>query len=252
MIKGLYAAVSGMIQNAARQQTLSHNISNLDTPGFKEILSTAQDFMHTSVQYSPGNLLKTNLTNIGTLGLGTQYGPEFVDFTQGGLETTGNPYDLAIDGNGLFTVKTPQGTRYTRDGRFLRNAQNNLVTVDGYSVLNQAGQPIKLPDGTIAVAQDGTIAVNGAAVTKLGLAVFTNPKVDLVRDTGNLFTSSAKSNGKDPGVISQGCLESSNTDPTQVMTQLVEVARSYEADQQMVQNEDQLTGKTISSLGQIG
>ena len=252
MIKGLYAAVSGMISNAAQQKTLSHNIANLDTPGFKQILNTVQDFMHTQVQYSPGNLLKTNLTNIGTLGLGTQYGPEFVDFSQGALQTTGNPYDLAVDGNGLFTVKTPQGTRYTRDGRFIRNSQNNLVTVDGYQVLNQAGQPIKLPDGTMSVAQDGTIAVNGATVTKLGLAVFTNPKVDLVRDTGNMFTSAAKPTTTNAGVIVQSTLESSNTDPTQVMTQLVGVARSYEADQQMVQNEDSLTGKTIATLGHVG
>ena len=104
----------------------------------------------------------------------------------------------------------------------------------------------------MSVAQDGTIAVNGATVTKLGLAVFTNPKVDLVRDTGNMFTSAAKPTTTNAGVIVQSTLESSNTDPTQVMTQLVGVARSYEADQQMVQNEDSLTGKTIATLGHVG
>ena len=253
MIKGLYAAVTGMIANANRQEVLSHNVANLDTPGFKQSLSTMEDFMSTPVVYSPGNILKSDyLEYIGKLGLGTQTGKEYTDFSQGGLQNTGNPYDLAIQGDALFRVKTPQGERFTRDGRFIRDPQNNLVTVDGYKVLNSSGQPIKLPDGDMAVAQDGTISVNGASVGQLGLAYFTNPQADLVRDTGNLFTGPAKKTGTTPSQISQGFLEMSNANPTQLMTQLVEVARSYEASQKMVQNEDSITGEAISSLGKLG
>ena len=251
MIKGLYAAVSAMVTNASRQQVLTHNIANLDTPGFKQILTTVQDFMKTGVVYSPGNLLKSNLTVVGNLGLGSEYGPEFIDFTQGGLQLTSNQYDMAIDGNGLFRVKTPNGERYTRDGRFLRDTKNNLVTVDGYKVLNASGQPITLPDGDIEVAPDGTISVNGKQAGKLGLVVFQNPSTELKHDAGNLFTGPAKSTGKDLGRVVQGALEMSNANPTQLMAQLVDVQRSYEAAQKMVQNEDQLTGKTISSLGRI-
>ena len=80
------------------------------------------------------------------------------------MQKTDNPLDLALQGNAFFTVKTPGGNRYTRDGRFLRDAKNTLVTVDGYQVLNNAGQPITLPDGDVSVASDGAINVNGTAV----------------------------------------------------------------------------------------
>lgn len=252
MIKGLYAAVSAMIVNAARQQVISHNTANLDTPGFKQVMSTVEDFMHTGVQYSPGNLLGSPMRYLGLLGLGAEYGPEFVDFTQGGLQTTNNPYDLAIEGNGLFRVKTPEGECYTRDGRFIRDAENNLVTVEGYKVLGEDGQPIQLPEGEFSVAHDGTIAINGEEAGRLGRVVFQDPKTELKRGRGNLYTGPADSTGEDPGVVVQGALEMSNVNATQLMAQMVEAGRSYEAAQKMVQNQDELIGKTIATLGRIG
>jgi flagellar basal-body rod protein FlgF len=248
MIKGLYSAVSAMLMNANRQQVLSHNIANLETPGFKQILATARDFMQTQDVYTPD---KTS-AYLGQLGLGTQVGPEFIDYEQGALLQTDNPLDLALQANGFFTVKTPDGNRYTRDGRFLRDAKNTLVTVEGFQVLSDAGQPITLPDGEVAVGPDGAISVNGTAVAKLGIGVFTNPETDLQHTEGNLFTGPAASTSQALPQVSQGYLEGSNANPTQLMTQLVEVARSYEAAQKLVQNQDELLGQTIASLGRIG
>jgi flagellar basal-body rod protein FlgF len=252
MIKGLYSAVTAMVMNAARQQVLSHNISNMETPGFKQILTTAQDFMQDQAVYSNGYTLKGDIDYLGLLGLGTQIGEEFIDFEQGALQDTGNQLDLALEGNGFFTVDTPDGQRYTRDGRFLRDADNNLVTVDGYQVLDDAGQPIQLPDGDISVAPDGAISVNGTAVATLGIGVFTNPETELQHTEGNLFTGPAASTGEEVPRVVQGYLETSNANPSQLMTQLVEVARSYEAAQKLVQNQDELLGKAIASLGRIG
>jgi flagellar basal-body rod protein FlgF len=247
MIKGLYSAVSAMVMNASRQQVLSHNIANLQTPGFKQILSTAQDFMQNQAVYSTGKGANGPINYIGLLGLGTQIGKEYIDFEQGALQDTGNQLDLALQGNGFFRVKTPDGNRYTRDGRFLRDANNTLVTVDGFQVLDNAGQPIQVPDGDVSVAQDGAISVNGAAVATLGIGVFTNPDTE-----GNLFTGPAASTSQDVSQVEQGYLETSNANPSQLMTQLVEVARSYESAQKLVQNQDELLGKTIASLGRIG
>lgn len=252
MIKGLYSAVSAMVMNASRQQVLSHNIANLQTPGFKQILTVAQDFMQNQAVYSTGKTANNSIDYIGLLGLGSQIGPEYIDFGQGALQDTGNPLDFALQGNGFFSVKTPDGNRYTRDGRFLRDAKNTLVTVDGFQVLDDAGQPIQLPDGDVSVASDGAISVNGTAVAKLGIGVFTNPDTDLQHTEGNLFTGPAASTSKDVAQVTQGYLETSNANPSQLMTQLVEVARSYEAAQKMVQNQDELLGKTIASLGRIG
>jgi flagellar basal-body rod protein FlgF len=253
MIKGLYSAASAMIVGAARQQVIAQNIANLETPGFKQVLTTVEDFMKTGVTYSPANILKEqNQHYIGSIGLGAESGPDFVDFTQGGMESTENPYDMAIQGNGFFRVRTSDGTRYTRDGRFLRDAQNNLVTTEGYAVLNDANQPIKLPEGDISVAQDGTISINGKAATKLGISAFAKPETELVSDKGNLFKGPAQSTTPLNTQVAQGYLEMSNSNPSYLMTEMIQVARSYEAAQKMVQNQDELLGKTISSLGRIG
>jgi flagellar basal-body rod protein FlgF len=252
MIKGLYSAVSAMVMNAARQQILSHNIANLETPGFKQILTTAEDFMQNQAVYTSGNGLTRSVDYIGTLGLGTQISLEYIDYEQGALQDTGNPLDFALQGKGFFSVKTPDGNRYTRDGRFLRDADNTLVTVDGFQVLDDAGQPIELPDGEVSITSDGAISVNGTAVATLGIGVFDAPQTELQHTEGNLFTGPTASTSEDVAQVVQGYLETSNANPTQLMTQLVEVARSYESAQKLVQNQDELLGKTIASLGRIG
>ena len=251
MIKGLYSAVSAMVMNAARQQVLSHNIANMETPGFKQIFTSVGDFMQNQAVYVNRTNGATNY--VGTLGLGSQIGLEFVDFEQGALQETENPLDFAIQqGNGFFRLDTPDGQRYTRDGRFLRDADHNLVTIEGFKVLDNAGQPINLPDGEVSLASDGTISVNGTQAAQLGIGVFQNPRDELQHTEGNLFTGPATSTSQDAPRVVQGYLEASNANPSQLMTQLVEVARSYEAAQKMVQNHDELLGKTISSLGRIG
>ncbi len=252
MIKGLYSAVSAMVMNAARQQVISHNIANLQTSGFKQILTTAGGFMQDQAVYTNGNLQGSPIEYLGTMGLGSQIGQEFIDYGQGAMQSTNNPLDFALQGNGFFTVKTPDGNRYTRDGRFLRDADNTLVTVDGFQVLDDAGQPIELPDGEVAVAADGAISVNGTAAATLGIGVFANPETELQHTEGNLFTGPAASTGEEIPQVVQGYLETSNANISQLMTQMVEVGRSYEAAQKLVQNQDELLGKTIASLGRIG
>lgn len=252
MIKGLYSAVSAMVMNATRQQVLSHNIANVQTPGFKQILTTATGFMQGQAAYTNGNLQASPINYVGTLGLGTQIGEEFIDYGQGAMQKTSNPLDVALQGNGFFTVQTPDGTRYTRDGRFLRDAENALVTVDGYQVLDDAGQPIELPDGEVSISPEGIISVNGTEVATLGIGVFADPEAELQHTEGNLFTGPAASTGEDVPQVVQGYLETSNANISQLMTQMVEVGRSYEAAQKLVQNQDELVGKTIASLGRIG
>jgi len=252
MIKGLYSAVSAMVMNAARQQTLSHNIANLETPGFKQILNTVGDFMPNQAVYAKRDTVTNAVDYVGNLGLGSQIGADYIDFTEGALQDTGNPLDFAIQGTGFFRVKTPDGERYTRDGRFLRDADNNLVTVEGFQVLDDAGQEIQLPDGDVSVASDGTLSVNGDNAAKLGIGMFANPDTELQHTEGNLFTGPAASTSTDVPQVVNGYLETSNANASQLMTQLVEVARSYEAAQKLVQNNDELLGKSIASLGHIG
>lgn len=250
MIKGLYAAASAMLANLYRHGLLAHNIANVDTPGFKQVLTSLDDFKETAVIYPPGpSAGLANLRWIGNLGLGVQTSSEITDFVQGGLRNTGHPFDLAIQGAGFFRIQTPDGERYTRDGRFYRDIDGNLVTVDGYQVLDDGGQPINLPQGEFSVSPEGVVRVNGEIIATLGLAAFEDPSAELSRDGPNTFAAEGGATSDAVGSVVQGYLEMSNANPAQLMTQMIAVARAYEAAQKMVQTQDELLGKAINSLG---
>lgn len=250
MIKGLYAAASAMLANLYRQGLLAHNIANVDTPGFKQVLTSLDDFRETAMIYPPGPTAGlANLRWIGNFGLGVQTAQEITDFLQGGLRHTGHPFDLAIQGAGFFRIQTPDGERYTRDGRFFRDVEGNLVTVDGYQVLDEGGQPINLPEGELSISPEGVILVNGQTVATLGLAAFENPSTELTRDGSNYFAAEGGATSDAVGTVVQGYIEMSNANPAQLMTQMIAVARAYEAAQKMVQTQDELLGKAINTLG---
>lgn len=252
MIKGFYSAASAMLAGLTRQNMLSHNLANLDTPGFKQVLLSLDDFVETRVSTRPGDELWPPAPRaLGELGLGVETIPPETDYADGALRQTGQLLDVALQGAGFFRVQTPSGERYTRDGRFLRDAQGALVTVDGYAVLSEAGAPITLPDGRAAIAGDGTITVGGQAVARLGIASFADPAVQLTRDLPNLFAAAGAPTGTERGTVVQGFLETANVNPAQLMTQMVAVNRAYEAAQMLVQVQDQLLGRAISSLGQL-
>lgn len=253
MIKGLYAAASAMIAGVNRQKILAHNAANMDTPGFKQILSSLQDFTSTPVMYPPGDGDGVSpVSYLGDLGLGVASAPETTDYEGGPLNMTEHPFDLAISGPGFFHVRTPNGDRYTRDGRFQRDAQGQLLTQDGFAVLDKQGNPLTIPEGDFAVRPDGTISVNGQAAGQLGLAAFNDPRTELTRDDTNTFAAQGAPTSQTVGEVQQGYLEASNVNASQLMTQMISVARSYEAAQQMVQNQDELLGRTISTLGRLG
>lgn len=252
MIKGLYAAASAMLAGMYRQQAIAHDVSNLETPGFKQVLTSLDDFVQTGINQVDPNDPMEIVNHLGNLGLGVETVPDITDYQQGGLKSTGNPLDLAIDGAGFFRVKTPDGDRYTRDGRFLRDANGSLVTVNGFNVLSASGGPIKIADGEVGIGPDGAITVNGTAAGQIGIFSFKDQKLELTRDGENTFAAKGNPTGTEKGSIVQSYLEMSNSNPTQLMTQLVEVTRSYEAAQQLVSNQDELLGKAIASLGRIG
>lgn len=250
MIKGLYAAASAMITGVYRQQAVAHDIANIDTPGFKQILTSMTEFDNTSAYTQPNQNSNDQVAFLGNLGLGVMAAPETTDFSQGTLKNTDSPLDLAISGSGFFRIQTPEGERYTRDGRFSRDASGQLVTVDGNLVLSSNGQPIKLAEGNVTITENGAIAVNGTAAGTLGLAFFEDI-TSLTRDGENTFISSATPATTGGGTILQSTLEQSNVDSARLMTQMIEISRTYQAAQKMVQNQDELLGKAISTLGRV-
>ncbi|MBI9047899.1 MAG: flagellar hook-basal body protein [Anaerolineaceae bacterium] len=267
MIKGLYSAVSAMITGLDRQSVIAHNAANLDTPGFKQIMMTMEEFKETGVftaesaidPSSPfgGNVgfdekRFVNINYVGSHGTGVNTAFEETNLTQGALLNTEEPLDLAIEGNGYFKLQTPDGMAYTRDGRFNLNANREIVSVDGYYLMDQSDQIITVPEGSIIeVDSSGIIYLDNDDVANISIVSFENELESLQRGNDNTFTSEIEPDGETVGVIAQGYLESSNVDVAQLMTQMVSVVRSYEAAQQLVTIQDELLGRSISTLGRI-
>jgi flagellar basal-body rod protein FlgF len=261
MIKGFYAAASAMVTGMQRQMVLTHNIDNMETPGFKQILTSMDEFITTPVSTNSQSVntpelpavLRSRgfnkLTRIGDLGLGVMSGDEYTDFTEGSAQITNRELDVAVLGNGFFRIQTDAGERFTKDGRFIKDATGILKTVDGNNVLAEGGGTITLPTGEINIGEDGQISVDGKDVAKLGIAYFKDPAASLTRDGANTFTGTGATTDTSKVSVQQYTLESSNADLTQIMTQMIQTSRAYEAAQRLVQNQDSLLGKSIQTLG---
>lgn len=256
MINGLYSAASAMLATMHEQSVLAHNTANLDTPGFKQVLVGLDDFTHRS-SLAPTEKQSSVVNSIGRyigeVGLGVDTRPEETDFSDGALKYTGETLDLAIHGPGYFHIQMPDGEEgYTRDGRFSLDAEGNLVTVDGNLVLDDGGEPIQIEEtGEVNVTRGGVIYVDGEEVGQVGVVVFENPEEDLERTYPNTYTSNAEPTDEGRGEVVQKYLESSNANMAEIITRMTQVARHYEAAQKMVQNQDELLGKAIGTLGQM-
>lgn len=164
-------------------------------------------------------------------------------FAPGGVTATGGRFDLAIEGDGFFQVLTPGGERLTRAGHFLPNADGDLVTPEGFPVLDAGGAPVFVPAGAadIGIAADGTISADGQPVGQIGLFRPANPD-DLFREDGVRFRAEGPVDPADGARMLQGYLEESNTDPVAQVARMIEVSRAYELGQSFLDREhDRIT-----------
>ena len=170
MDRGLYIAASGMLAEMTRQEQIANELANSTTPGYKADRSAQSGF---------GELLLSNTRNgraIGRVGLGVQVDEIRTDLTPGPLHETGDPLDLAIEGEGYFAVNTAAGVRYTRNGQFTASAAGTLTDSFGNEVLGANGEPVRLRrDGTISAADVGVFAVDGAASRATRCSPATSP-----------------------------------------------------------------------------
>ncbi|MCZ4261385.1 flagellar hook-basal body complex protein [Limimaricola sp. G21655-S1] len=171
------------------------------------------------------------------------------DATQGALSRTGGAFDLAIEGPGFFLVGTPAGDRLSRAGAFTPNELGDLVTPEGYPLLDAGGAPVFVPQGAgpVAIAADGTISAGGQPVGQIGLFAPENPR-DLIREDGVRFRTEA---GVIPveGRMVQGFLEESNVDPVAQIARMIEVQRAYELGQSFLDSENERIRGTIETMG---
>ena len=253
MDTGIYSSATGMYAEYNTENNISDNLANLQTPGFKEKSSVLQDF--TAVLYNsagdPTGTIGTE-TAIGNFGYAPTVRDYGLNLAQGAPKYTGSPLDLMVVGNGFFRARAGNQTLLTRNGNFHRAANGQLQTVEGYPVLNDTGQPITLPAGTVTFDRGGNLLVNGKPVDRLGLANVATGQP--LTDVGNGFftgpSTAIPANAANTAVV-EGYLETSNVDMTTQTTAMLSAQRAYQADAQMLQMQDNTLGLAVSDLGKV-
>ena len=168
MIRGIYTGASGMISQQARMDNIANNLANVDKTGYKKDLTIFKSFPDMLIRrinddgvgIVPAGSYDT-MPIVGKLGTGVEVNEVYTEFEQGSLQRTENPFDLALEGRGFFTVATERGDRYTRDGGFTINNEGILVTKNGNPVLGENG-PIKVQQNNFMINERGEVLVNAA------------------------------------------------------------------------------------------
>lgn len=255
MIEAMSIASTGMQAQETRIQVISNNLANASTPGFKVSRARFQDLLYINQRQAGTQSSQVSFVPTGeSIGLGTRTAAVDQIFTEGQLDNTGNPLDVAIQGDGFFQVSLPDGTiGYTRDGSFRLDQNGRLVTLDGYSML----PGINVPQGArnITIGADGTVSVQVNSQTvptqagQLQIIKFLNP-AGLQPMGQNLYVQTQAAGPPQAGVagqngfgsIAQGFLEMPNASVVQELVGLIEAQRAYEASSKAVQVSDQMLG----------
>ncbi len=260
MIKALNTAATGMASQEANVNTLSNNIANVNTVGFKKGRTEFEDLYY-ETQVEPGSRSSNDtIYNAGVqIGSGSKVSAIRKEFQQGSPQITNNPFDFMINGEGFFGVIMPNGElRFTRDGAFNVDAQGNLVNKNGYRIF----PGLTMPQGTISVNVSSTGNVDAYLrgqnqPINLGIMpvfTFTNP-VGLKSESGNLYRDTASSGQAqqqtpgqgNSGFIQQAALESSNVVIMNEMTNLIKAQRAYEMNSKVMGVADQML-QTVNNI----
>jgi flagellar basal body rod protein FlgG len=230
------------------QALITENLSLQSVPGYKQsfpVFTTDPSTVSTAPQLTnSGNPAAVRMSRM-------------VDFSQGPLQPSGNPYDLAIQGKGFFEVREADGTTtYTRNGSFTVSAQGQLRTSDGAAVLGKGGSPISVntsTGGKVTIGTDGTISIDGAAQGSVGVAHFDDPSASLRPGAYGRFVAANASDARQGlapnDLVVQGSLEQSNGNPVLQMADMIQAARLYEANSKSMKAVDDTQNQLITSLG---
>jgi flagellar basal-body rod protein FlgG len=253
MDSALWAAKTGLDAQQTRMTTISHNLANVNTTGFKKDRAIFEDLLYQNQKQVGGATSQDTVSPTGlSIGTGVRIVATEKNHTQGTLNTTGNSLDVAINGRGFFQVLMPDGSfGYSRDGSFKMSAEGELVTSSGYKV--QPGISIPAGAQSITIGNDGVVSaqVSGqSAPTQIGtlqLTDFVNP-AGLQPRGENLYSESAASgpaqtstpglNGL--GLVQQGMLEGSNVNVVEELVNMIETQRAYEMNSKAISTTDQM------------
>ena len=235
MDRGIYIAVAGAVNQERLVETIANNLAGLGVPGFKRDIPVFST-------YNPQRALGFPLRAV----VFPDRGVSAVDLSQGVLERTGNPLDLAISGEGFFVIRTPEGRRYTRMGNFVIARDGTLQTQEGYPVEGVNGV-IRLTGGSPSISGDGTVSVDGEEVGRIKIVTFDDPMA-LKKVGKGLFALSRQGVRERPATgagVMAGYLERSNVDPVKEMVSMIAAMRAYETHLKLIQGFSDIADRTI-------
>lgn len=229
MYRGIYIALSGAILKETQMESITRNLSNSNTAGYKREKSSFRDFI---VSEERGRIM-------------TSPSATRIDFSEGQLIRTGNPLDIAINGNGFISLA---GNRYTRRGDLKRDRDGFLTTEGGIRVLGKRG-PIRLPEGKVEIDRTGNVYVNGVVIDTLKIIDFSK-KDDMVRIGDSVFYTEEA--GKETKAeVMQGYIEGSNVNVIDEMVRMITTLREFESYQKIIHAFDEATSKLSNEIAKI-
>ena len=278
----MYTATSGMLAQQYRLDAIANNLANVDTAGYKRDLSLQKAFPELLIRRLNDQVVRTPPPGwplgsvdvapvVGKLGTGVEQNEVFTVFEQGVVVQTDNPFDVALSGDGFLVVQTPDGERLTRAGSFQIGPEGLLVTQQGFPVLAEDGSAIPLTLNNFRIDEAGRVLANRAFLDQPGRPVQERENtwletveiarlrivdVDqrryLQKQGENLYRETPDSGaagdllGTARPTVLQGFIEKANVNPVTELVRMIEVQRSYEANQRVIQSHDEATGRLLS------
>lgn len=282
MVRGVYTGASGMIAQQERLDVVANNLANVDKPGFKRDTATFKAFPEMMAARTEDDgvvIFPLGSTDIrpyvGRMGTGVEVNEVFTEWEQGSLRETGNQLDIALSDKGFFTIETPNGERYTRNGSFLIDKDNYLVTKHGYKVMGENGY-IQIKTNNYVIDEEGRVSVNKRyqnnddfvqmtqnewkdeeILDTLKIVRFENERY--LKKEGESFWVDTQISGPAyiaqkgvdrPKVLSR-FLEMSNVNPINEMVRMIEVQRAYELNSKSIATHDTLIGRVVNEVGRV-
>jgi flagellar basal-body rod protein FlgF len=238
MQSNIYVSLSGQLSLLKRLETVAQNIANVGTPGYRSERISFEEIL------TPSGDAETSFVSKGR---------SFISTQSGALEKTGNPLDVAVNGNAWLGILTPVGVAYTRDGRMTMSPTGELLSVKGFPVVDVGGSPllINANGSPPAIGKDGTLVQDGVNLGRIGL--FSIPADSNFRreENGSVIPDQPAEPALDFNSVSvaQGYIEKSNTDPVMEMTRLISIQRTFDAISNSIAETEEGLANAIRTLG---
>ncbi len=251
MMEGMKMATQGMIALQQQQEIVSNNLANVGTAGFRKDVMDVTSFSQI--------MDKQNAKQVGFLqtsgGMdveGMLHTSTRTSHSQGSLKMTGSQFDMALDdnGKGFFTIQTPNGIRFTRNGAFRLATDGHLVTQDGSRVLGSKG-PVKIDGKSFKVDDRGIISVDNKEVDRFLITEFDDPN-RLKKEGTNNFAASDGFKISTDFSVKQGYIEMANVNIVREMVGMMQVMRTFEANQKVLNAQDGALKKSVNEVGKTG